>query len=196
MSGHEKKLEEEFGASVLPSKLEAAERLQLELVKLTRLYISLQNENFNLQKQCTELQAIVQQKSEDVDSELIKKGFIEGVQSTNSFIKNLLLLDRQKEKSDGNLDVMSLLICREKMYQSLVFDENWYLRKYGEMVSSDGFSNDPAAHYLLLGYEKGCEPSEIFSNNNYLDLNTDVRLAKMNPIYHFLLFGEAEGRIY
>jgi hypothetical protein len=38
------------------------------------------------------------------------------------------------------------------------------------------------------------DPGPSFDTSAYLDANADVRAAGINPLEHWLLFGEAEGR--
>ncbi|MDR1015507.1 MAG: hypothetical protein LBL86_11115 [Coriobacteriales bacterium] len=54
----------------------------------------------------------------------------------------------------------------------------------------------PAAHYLNVGWEQGCDPSRAFLNASYLHLNRDVAKAHCCPLLHYEEHGRAEGRKY
>jgi hypothetical protein len=44
------------------------------------------------------------------------------------------------------------------------------------------------------GWQEGRDPSVSFDTRFYLQQNSDVAAAGMNPFFHFLNFGAAEGR--
>ncbi|WP_342760202.1 hypothetical protein [Leclercia adecarboxylata] len=82
-----------------------------------------------------------------------------------------------------------VLLIRE----SQLFDETWYLQQYPEAVTH---SYGAAGHYLEIGAAKGANPSPRFDGNAYLQANQDVKQAGMNPLYHYINFGRAEGRSF
>jgi glycosyltransferase involved in cell wall biosynthesis len=49
-------------------------------------------------------------------------------------------------------------------------------------------------HYLLQGADKGFDPGPFFSSRGYFDSHFDVAQAGMNPLVHFLRYGQFEGR--
>ena len=49
-------------------------------------------------------------------------------------------------------------------------------------------------HYLLFGGAEGRDPNELFDSDRYLQQNSDVRAAGINPLLHYLRHGAAEGR--
>jgi len=51
-----------------------------------------------------------------------------------------------------------------------------------------------AAWYLVVGWQYRTDPSEKFSVSYYLDVNDDVAKAELNPLLHYLQFGQVEGR--
>lgn len=51
-----------------------------------------------------------------------------------------------------------------------------------------------AKHYLLIGWKKNYNPSTRFNTCSYLDINTDVRAAGLNPLVHYELYGKHEKR--
>lgn len=70
------------------------------------------------------------------------------------------------------------------------FDREWYLDKYPDL---DGYE-DPAQHYLHVGYAKRYDPGPDFSTQEYLDCNDDVLRHGMNPLLHYERYGIREGR--
>ncbi len=70
---------------------------------------------------------------------------------------------------------------------------------FDEAFYRDFFPDDPPAqaldHYLKTGWRRGLDPSPYFSTRAYLERNIDVRKAGINPFWHYVLFGQAEGRV-
>ena len=79
----------------------------------------------------------------------------------------------------------------EVITKSYLFDRNWYLKNYPEVLTS-GYS--PEMHYLLFGGFNGYDPCIVFSSIFYLDRYSDVKEAQINPLVHYLLTGKEEGR--
>lgn len=73
---------------------------------------------------------------------------------------------------------------------SIYFDEDRYRREYGNELNN----LTPAAHYLMIGWKKGCLPSELFVDKSYADVYWDCEMSGLNPLYHYLGWGEKEGR--
>lgn len=74
------------------------------------------------------------------------------------------------------------------------------LRRSG-MVDPVYYSNhyriNPAnavEHYVRRGWREGNNPSVWFDGRRYLDLNPDIRTIKVNPLVHYVLHGQREGR--
>lgn len=72
------------------------------------------------------------------------------------------------------------------------FDEEWYVRRYPDV---EVLGMDPVRHYLWIGAALGRDPSERFSTNGYLRVNSDVAAAGKNPLLHFVEAGQYENRI-
>ncbi len=70
-------------------------------------------------------------------------------------------------------------------------DDAFYVHSYGEVPP--GFT--PASHYATLGWRQGYDPNPWFSTESYLAENPDVLEADFVPLFHFLEFGVAEGRV-
>jgi hypothetical protein len=90
---------------------------------------------------------------------------------------------------------LSRSLTREmyRMFQgSEYFDAAWYRRQYLTFFSS---WRDPIWHYILRGGVSGLAPSRVFDSTYYLEKNDDVRVAKLNPLFHFLAYGQAERRL-
>ncbi len=52
-----------------------------------------------------------------------------------------------------------------------------------------------AEHYCRFGWRDGADPSPDFSTRYYLLTNPDIRDKGVNPFWHFLIAGQAEGRL-
>lgn len=77
---------------------------------------------------------------------------------------------------------------------SSLFDAEWYLKTYPDVADHATFKSRPALHYLQIGGFEGRNPSTDFDSDRYLTMNRDVEEQQMNPLLHFILHGEAEGR--
>ena len=67
------------------------------------------------------------------------------------------------------------------LYTSELFDAEWYLSTYPE-------------HYLLYGFKEGRMPSIRFDGDWYFNYYEDVKSSGLNPLIHYLKYGQAEGR--
>ena len=72
------------------------------------------------------------------------------------------------------------------------FDPAFY-RKANPHVDFSAIS--PLEHYATTGWREGRDPSADFSTNGYLQRYADVRAADVNPLFHFAVYGKAEGRV-
>lgn len=77
---------------------------------------------------------------------------------------------------------------------SPLFNADWYLKQYPDVAADKVFANNPALHYLKCGGFEGRNPGPNFSSQDYLNANPDVAAAGVNPLYHYLRFGQAENR--
>jgi GT2 family glycosyltransferase/glycosyltransferase involved in cell wall biosynthesis len=71
------------------------------------------------------------------------------------------------------------------------FDPGYYGAHHAAALEYPG---GMLAHFLEVGWREGFDPSERFSTRGYLDANPDVRERGMNPLFHFMSAGRAEGR--
>lgn len=53
---------------------------------------------------------------------------------------------------------------------------------------------DPVLHYLRQGAALGLDPAPGFSTRYYLEQNPDVAQGGVNPFWHYISHGQAEGR--
>ena len=72
--------------------------------------------------------------------------------------------------------------------QSGLFDQNYYKKEYPEA------GKKTLEHYYYEGYKKGNNPSKKFDNDYYLINNPDVKANNINPLLHYIISGENEGR--
>jgi glycosyltransferase involved in cell wall biosynthesis len=71
------------------------------------------------------------------------------------------------------------------------FDLNFYIDRYPDMRTP---SNEPLVHYCVFGWKEGRDPCPWFSTRLYLQHNKDVDNSGINPFYHYIRSGRAEGR--
>ena len=75
--------------------------------------------------------------------------------------------------------------------QSGLFDESHYRNVSGQ----EGLSlSELVVHYLSVGWLQELDPSPSFIQKPYLVAHPDVVEARINPLFHYLTSGKAEGR--
>jgi hypothetical protein len=79
----------------------------------------------------------------------------------------------------------------------LSFSESWYLSRYPDVSAAvdAGYVKSGKAHFDSYGWTEGRDPSENFDTTFYLACNPDVADAGINPLDHYLSWGQFEGRI-
>jgi len=87
---------------------------------------------------------------------------------------------------------MKMLIFKEILNNSELFDSQWYTETYPDVIH---LGMDPAEHYLKYGWRLLRDPSPEFSTKFYLKFNTDVKEAGVNPLVHYITQGANEGRV-
>ena len=78
----------------------------------------------------------------------------------------------------------------ELVRRSELFDEEYYRRQQLELAGID----DLLRHYLEVGWLDNLNPSAAFDTAYYLAMNPDVRESGMNPLVHYLRYGQFEAR--
>lgn len=72
------------------------------------------------------------------------------------------------------------------IFHSDLFDIDYYLNNNGEF-SLEGY--DPIIHYILIGAERGYNPSRRF-NTLYYTENKPFNQMTVNPLYHYIKYGK------
>jgi hypothetical protein len=73
--------------------------------------------------------------------------------------------------------------------RSGLFDRSFYRRTYGIPASQS-----PERHYVEFGEALGHRPSRVFSPREYLKVNPDVAESGHSPFWHYVTYGQREGR--
>ena len=72
------------------------------------------------------------------------------------------------------------------LHHSRFFDAEWYRAQAGIPAEADA-----AAHYYRGGWRQA-DPSPLFNQKKYLEINADVRQAGVCPLAHWLLYGKRQ----
>ncbi|WP_298571999.1 glycosyltransferase family 2 protein [uncultured Aliiroseovarius sp.] len=75
--------------------------------------------------------------------------------------------------------------------RSGLFDVGYYEKAHPDAV---GFPGGAVLHYVTRGVANGYDPAPGFSTSSYRLENADVASAGVNPFYHFIRWGQIEGR--
>jgi len=83
-----------------------------------------------------------------------------------------------------------------QMYRSVarsgLFDRSYY--RHHNLRGALRFQ-DPLWHFLSTGWKQGSSPSAHFDSEYYVAKNDDVRVAGLNPLFHYVEYGHAERRL-
>lgn len=66
---------------------------------------------------------------------------------------------------------------------------------YYRAIAGLAATDDPVRHYAERGVAARLNPNTWFDTGWYLDTYPDIARAGMNPLYHYVAFGKAEGRL-
>lgn len=108
------------------------------------------------------------------DHDNIKLNFIDRINRNR-------LADRNYHEIDAR--------TRRDVEKSGLFDENYYRKKYHIPKKYDAMS-----HFMTVGYKKDYSPSEKFDTEFYYQMYHDIKHVDMNPLVHYINFGQKEGR--
>ena len=76
-----------------------------------------------------------------------------------------------------------------QIIKSGYWDEIYYLSQITDAAVSNALT-----HYLEIGWQEGKNPSQQFDTRAYLQDNPDVEQSGMNPLIHYILYGQYEKR--
>jgi hypothetical protein len=68
-------------------------------------------------------------------------------------------------------------------------------KRYAKELGAASLFYDPLWHYLDVGARLGRNPSQHFDARHYTTTYPDVGMADINPLFHFVAYGRAEGRL-
>lgn len=66
--------------------------------------------------------------------------------------------------------------------------------EYGNVAKILDKDVEPLSHYIKTGWKSGLSPSREFDSKRYLNAYPDVQSANIDPLFHYLNYGEAENR--
>lgn len=73
-----------------------------------------------------------------------------------------------------------------------LFSNDWYLEQNPDVLASGKIN--PLDHYLQFGWHEGRWPNPVFDPRAYLDRYLDVAEAGIEPLTHYVTYGQAEER--
>jgi len=89
------------------------------------------------------------------------------------------------DSDDHGLDADTLRLVTEHL------DASYYAARYDDIRAA---GCDAALHYATTGWRERRRPNAWFDTAYYLDSNRDVAEAQVNPLWHYLVRGQGEGR--
>ncbi|MCO7016133.1 glycosyltransferase [Vibrio paracholerae] len=102
----------------------------------------------------------------------------------------LSFISTQLDKMDGVQDKAQaeLSSVHKLLKDSELFCPEYYRHHYPDV------SGCPISHYIDHGWKERRNPSHLFNTGYYLDENPDVLKSGVNPLEHWILYGQGEGR--
>lgn len=77
------------------------------------------------------------------------------------------------------------------LLRSPLFQPEYYVKQLPARICA---GNDPICHFLVCGWQEQFDPSADFSISQYYMANPDILAAGLNPLLHYIKWGQAEGR--
>jgi len=77
--------------------------------------------------------------------------------------------------------------------KSIIFNADNY-RKKARLNAKLSYL-ESVQHFNEVGWKKNISPNDFFDIEFYLDTYQDIKLAEINPLIHYTIYGSAEGRI-
>lgn len=127
------------------------------------------------------------------DASNIEQDLIHHIEQTNLFDEDWYL-SRNTDVGQLKLSAIEHYIRvgeAEGRMPNRYFSPHWYRKNAGLDTPEAG---SLLIHYAETGWKAGHDPSVAFSLSLYLKANPDVKEAGVEPLGHFLQFGEKEGR--
>ncbi|MBQ5310908.1 MAG: hypothetical protein ILP19_02555, partial [Oscillospiraceae bacterium] len=98
---------------------------------------------------------------------------------------------RQAKKEEmRRISPEELREMRKVISNSGLFSEEYYASQFDERPAGDLLDR-----YIMYGAYEDKDPSTFFDNSYYLGHNKDIKEARLNPLYHYITHGKAEGRL-
>lgn len=172
-----------------PTGLRDSERktLREENLRLQKAWTEMRNRVEALEEDLTKLSALVIEKQALIDRCSKRPPASSNKKPTQFDFKRVARWFKPSAtRKTSNLSAAVRLI-----ESSEFFDSAWYARTY---LGNEKMQRKSAYHYLTTGATLGFNPSQKFNTNFYLENNPDVRDSSLNPLVHFLRFGQAENR--
>lgn len=98
-------------------------------------------------------------------------------------VENRPYLMKKKYKADINL-----------LQNSDLFSSKYYLWKHKDVARDKYWSKNPILHFLFIGGDERRKCSKWFDTAWYVEHNEDVAQEGINPLVHYLKYGQKEGR--
>ena len=104
------------------------------------------------------------------------------------------LLPEEIFNENFDINISNLDYCN--FFNSYAFDASKFdVEYYKKHYLNNGEKCNPITHYLTEGVKKGFNPNPFFDTKWYLNENSDVKNANINPFIHYIEYGIYEGRL-
>lgn len=102
------------------------------------------------------------------------------VQRITNISKTIIYIFKRKFLRESNISLIK---------KSKYFDKKWYKETYKSKMKFSA-----AEDYLERGWKEGCNPSQNFDGNLYIQKNIDVKRENICPLLHYEKYGKFENR--
>jgi len=120
-------------------------------------------------------------------------GSVEG-RLPNALFDPLYYRSKNMTADDSTEPIIHYIQNVEKNYNTHpLFDSKFYLNQLKEVNETLEEDETLLEHFLIKGYKKYLSPSPHFDSKFYLGKYPNIRAYKLNPLVHYLTYGEKEG---
>ncbi|MGD9969663.1 MAG: rhamnan synthesis F family protein [Sulfuricurvum sp.] len=128
--------------------------------------------------------------SKKFDNQWYESYYLDIQNSRMNAIEHYIMYGYQENRFMNSLEFS----IHKVLVESGLFDESYYLSKYIDLQKHKKTGFDLILHYIRYGANENRNPNQYFDTAWYREHYSDVHNSKMNPLFHYALYGCKERR--